>query len=239
MNPFSLRCTRLPRAVALATLAVAPLLASAQVFDAAADFSSAANPTGPWAYGSTATLGGSFETYGTPGTVFYGASSWNAGGLTFPGMYPLVFHNGTAAAIDYGSGAVLPGELGLHPGNDGRLSIVRWTAPQAGSFRVEATFTRDDVGVTDVHVLRNQLALHAVALDAFHPGSSFAQTLVLAAGDHLDFAVGFGADGAFNGDTVDLSLRIAAVPEPAAWAAMLGGLGMLLALHRRRATARA
>jgi hypothetical protein len=237
MNPFSLRCARLSRALAVAALAVAPLLASAQVFDAAVDFSSADNPAGPWAYGSTVTLGGSFEAYGTPGTVFYGASSWNAGAVTFPGMYPLVFHNGTAAAIDYGSGAVLPGELGLHPGNDGRFSIVRWTAPQAGSFRVEATFTRDDAGMTDAHVLKNQLALHAAALDASHPVSSFSQTVVLAAGDHLDFAVGFGADGTFNGDTVDLSVRIAAVPEPAAWAAMLGGLGMLLALRRRRATA--
>jgi hypothetical protein len=62
---------------------------------------------------------------------------------------------------------------------------------------------------------------------------SFSQTLTLAAGDRVDFAVGTGGNGFLN-DSTGLSAVISAVPEPSSYALMLVGLVAVGAMARRR-----
>jgi len=66
------------------------------------------------------------------------------------------------------------------------------------------------------------------------------QTISLAAGDTIDFAVGYGANGDYFFDSTGINATVGAVPEPATAALLLGGvLAVLQAARRRRGAATA
>jgi hypothetical protein len=68
-----------------------------------------------------------------------------------------------------------------------------------------------------VHVLLNGVSLFDGAVNGFGPSSdrSFVKALNLHAGDVLDFAAGFGANGNFLNDSTGLDVTITnAGPEP-------------------------
>jgi hypothetical protein len=74
---------------------------------------------------------------------------------------------------------------------------------------------------TDVHILLNGVSPFDGAVNGFGPSSdqSFATSLSLQVGDHLDFAVGDGADGSFLNDSTGLEATISdAIPEPSTFA---------------------
>src|SRR5271166_5060477 len=171
------------------------------MFNAASDFSLNSNPNGVWSYGYSTTLGGPFLLYTSSSTSVAGNPDW----ITWQANIgvngtPDIFKN-TAATDEQTEGANLePGELALHPGPDGEISIARWTAPGAESISLSTTFTgRDNVNgtTTDVHVFRNGSSLFDREVTGFGPGSdqSFTTSLAVQQGDTIDFAVGFGSDG--------------------------------------------
>ena len=92
-----------------------------------------------------------------------------------------------------------PGQFFLHPGPIGQISIARWTAPRAGTYRVQAVFEGIDVGptTTDVHVQHNGVDIASGSLNINGGASTFraSPSVNVAAGDTVDFAVGNGGNG--------------------------------------------
>jgi hypothetical protein len=212
------------------------------VYDAAADFSPSNNPNGVWSYGVSTTLGGSMSLY-TSASDLSGMDFWNNSGVTWDP--PWVGHNGTGSPINFSSVTVGPGQLGFHPGANGEISIVRFTAPAAGQYALSSSFSGlDHVGptTTGVHVLLNGASIFDGAVNGFGPGSgpSFATTLTLAAGNTVDFAVDFGTDGTYNFDSTGLSAKLRAlspIPEPSTLVTAGAGVvaGLAWRWRRRRA----
>jgi len=189
-------------------------------FNAAADFSATNNPNGVWQYGWSSNLGSTFNLLTATENLCGLTDSWFNPNL-FLGN-PRVEHNGTGSTINCITRTFQPDELSLHPGVNGQYSIVRWVAPEAGTYSLASTFSGlDFVGTTtDVHVLHNGTSLLDNLVNGFGAPSarSFASALSVLAGDTIDFAVGFG-NGNFYYDTTGLAATISkadttSVPEP-------------------------
>jgi len=135
-----------------------------------------------------------------------GLDIWHAAG----GVDPNVTRNDNPHPLTGLGITWQPKQVALHPGPKGEYSVARWTCPAAGEHTVEATFTGiAGQASTDVHVLHNGRSLHEGWINVKDQGnqSAFAKTLPLAAGDTLDFVVGFG-NGFYGGDTTALAARI-------------------------------
>jgi ELWxxDGT repeat protein len=191
-------------------------------YDAALDFSATDNPNGVWSYGQSITLTSAFQRYTQAGPNNENPppanllDTWNAG-TGGRHSYPSVLHNGTSNAITSNAFTYLPGQLAFHPGPNGQYSVVRWTAPRAGSLSLEAAFSGLDFGgptTTDVHILRNGAALFNGEVTKFGTGPSFNSEVVVAAGDTIDFAVGYGSNGTYYSDTTGLDVFISYDTSP-------------------------
>jgi len=108
-------------------------------------------------------------------------------------LEPSVFHNsGLATTYD---GMTIPlGALGLYPGPTGQTSIVRWTAPAAGLYAIDLTFTGLSMPATqiDVGVFINNITVQngSSALNAYGGGNTFTLSVpaqMLSAGALVDF----------------------------------------------------
>ena len=137
-----------------------------------------------------------------------------------------------------------PGTLNLHPGPSGPQAVVQFVAPSAGQYSFVGGFARHDVvGANTVSAAAfvNGASVFIEILGAANDPLSFDFTRLLAANDRVSFVVG--ADGGYSYDSTGLSLQVTgyggAVPEPAAWALMIGGFGACGAMLRRRRTATA
>jgi len=91
--------------------------------------------------------------------------------------------------------------------------VLRWTAPASGNYQVKAVFWGDDFAgptTTDVHVLHNGVRIYSGEVSGFGPSSdqSFMSTISVAAGDTIDFAVGYGTDGNYGFDSTGVSAVI-------------------------------
>jgi hypothetical protein len=188
--------------------------AAAQTYDPAADFSAANNPNGPWSYGYSITLGGPLIPY-TSTDIVNGLNRW----LTnIDASMPNVYHNPTSSTITSGSAEVGPGGFGLQPGPIGEFSVARLTVPSPGWYHLTGAFFGQDKGggvpgvytTTDVRILANGVQVFSGYVVGFGPGSgpSFDFVVRLNAGDHLDFAVGFGRDVSDHNDSTGLSAQI-------------------------------
>ncbi|MGE5611297.1 MAG: hypothetical protein ACM359_18755 [Bacillota bacterium] len=195
-------------------------------WDATADFTDAnGNPNGAWTYGW---MDSAFTTF----TADL-ASNHNSDGIWW---FPTssvgfgVWKNGSTTA----SYEVQPGDISLHPGNNGEATIVRWTAPAgiSGDASIVGAFLAGDRGSMAVAVRQNNSPIWS-AVDA----GAFDLTRRVAPGDTIDFAV-YG--GYYYGNTplrATISVTdITAVPTPAAGLgglALLGGIGGLRLLGRK------
>lgn len=242
-------------AVALGLGLIAARPAAAQTYDAAADFSVTSNANGVWSYGTEAlgSLGTNFTLFTTQtdstsnpvqGTPIKG---WSVPG----GGLPYVIQNTSSSPQTIPTTAITlaPGQMNMHPGPAGDYSIIRFTAPTAGAYSLTSVFTGIDNGAgttTDVHVLDNGLSLFSGEVTGNGATQSFSlASLTLAAGDTLDFAVGYGTDGSYGSDSTSPSITIkalgtgaAAAPEPGSIALAACGalplLGMVVKRSARR-----
>lgn len=238
-----------------ASIAAAIAAGTAHAADAAADFSTAANPNGVWVYGSASALDGSLTPFtsavansaGATGTI----SKWSTTGIDSLGV-------GQAGASGFtccGSVEFAPDALTLHPSSGGLYAVLRYVAPAAGTYSFSGSFYGQDYlgrgsgTTTDVHVRTGSAPgdLFTGAVSGFQgftgstnttfgtaPSQAFSGTVALAAGQGLDFAVGYGANGDYFYDSTGLTLTVSAVPEPATTALWLMGLAGLLPLLRRQ-----
>lgn len=236
------------RWVACLVSIVSSVLASSaradQMFNAAGDFSATSNPNGVWSYGQSATLTSAFQIYTQHGpdnadpipglNAWFGTSAYSV---------PAVLYNPTSSVIVHDSITVQPGELFFHPGQADQFSVVRFTAPDTGTYSLSSAFSPvDSMATTDVHVLLDNASIFDGLVN--HSPTSFATVLSLTAGDVLEFKVGYGANGNYSNDSTGLDVRLTeatATPVPSslamlAGAAVIAGIG---AIVRRRGRSRA
>ncbi len=200
-----------------ATLTVAT---GATTHTTATAFSATANPNGVWRAGyRTAAVSTALTVYTRPGTYAGGIVGWNTGN----GEPNFTKHLGTVTQF-----GLAPGQIALHPGPGGEFSVLRFTAPAAGTATVAARFYPGDSGATDVLVVAGR-AGGATQLFAGVNAGTYAGTVTLAVGDTVDLVVG-PRDG-YGGDTTPVEATIelgtASAPviltQPAGRTAAAGG----------------
>jgi hypothetical protein len=179
-------------------------------YDAVRDFSITSNPKGVWSYGWLSSLGSPLNLYTvTDSTTFSGLSAWLETGMT---MYapPLVGHNDTQATLCYLSFCVPPAYLQLHPGVNGEVSVVRWTAPTSGTFSVQgAVRGLDLITSTNFYVILNsERRVFSAAISDRNPPIFFHHTLTVSAGDTVDFVVNFGHNGSYFNDSTGIQFKL-------------------------------
>ena len=223
--------------------------ATAQTYDASADFDPNSNPStvngGTFSYGFENTLGTGFTLFPNT-TVGQSYSNANVRGWTTAAGFPFVMQNTSTSSQTIPTTAIVlqPKQLVLHPSSSGQFAILRFTAPTSGTYALNSVFTGIDNGAgttTDVHVLLNNVQLFSAEVTGLGATQGYAPAAqTLAAGSTLDFAVGFGTDGANNADSTSLAATItkqtvANTPEPGS-IALLAGLSISgrVFLKRRR-----
>lgn len=193
----------------------------AVTFDLSRDFSASSNPTGAWSYGYLASLDGPFMrlTFAKDFTSENGVplSAWQVSDNLAPGV-ARVMGNRTAVS-EGGAFTAPPGTVWIAPGNDGSpglFGVIRFTVPvgSSGLYRIESTvrsnFDGPVSGDSDFHVLDNG---HEVFGRFLLPNSGvgYSNTLALAAGETIDFAVGRGADGSPDHSSLKVHAVVALV----------------------------
>jgi hypothetical protein len=152
---------------------------------------------------------------------------------------PTVLANDTGSSFLGGGVGPWPTDLLLmHPGSLDEDSVIQFTAPSAGTYHI----TGEYVGIatagttTDVHILENgSTSLVSNEVTGLGATDTFDVTRVLAAGQTLDFVVGFGTNGNYTSDSTGITANISMTPEPAFYGMLGAGLaGVFVALRRRR-----
>jgi hypothetical protein len=223
-----------------AIVVFAVCVADAQVYDAAAQFDPANNPSGPWSYGgregadSTAFTPLTPYAYpGAPAGMCFWASDWPGG--NFGG----IAKNMTDTTLVYGyynNVITPPGAMTMAPGPGTRGSVLRWTAPAAGVYSISADFLGTDTqGTTsDVHVEFNGTSLYSDYINGYQDGKSYSGVANINAGDILDVFVGNGVNGNEISDTTRVAFTITVVPEPSTIVLLSVGVISLIAYVWRR-----
>jgi hypothetical protein len=182
-------------------------------YNALEDFSIASNPNGAWSYGWVNSLGDPLTLYTVAeNTCDPGMSGWIRLSPCDSSSLPGIFHNDTGERLCLYTWCLPPTYLLMHPGPDGQLSVLRWTAPSTGMFLIEGEFTGVDYAyptTTDVHVLVNSTkSLLSGPINSYRLPLTFQMKLFVASGDAVDFAIGYGYNGAFWGDATGVRFAV-------------------------------
>lgn len=174
-------------------------------YNAVQEFSPTQNQTGAWSYGYRS--GTTFAMLPNNNNVFgleAGLHTWylpNAFNL------PAVIHNGTGVTKSYYGATHPPDLLNLFPGASGEKAVVRWTAPQAGTARIGGRFQGLDAATTDVAVTHNGASVFGGNISGLGNQAPFTLTRTVAAGDTIEFQVGYG-NGTVSSDSTGLAVAI-------------------------------
>lgn len=179
-----------------------------------------ANPNGAWSFFYQP--GGAFGTlaeYISGAPVLYTAADHDAYvGFVSQNLrgYVRDYGGSTPFALSYvGADGAAPwsnvnhGDLVYHPGppsTGGRYNTVRWTAPAAGTFEVNAAWRIVGGAAADFAMLRDHAGSAIVTGRTSTTPTGYTGTLTLTAGATLEFVVGLGADHAYT--TTGLTVRI-------------------------------
>lgn len=128
--------------------------------------------------------------------------------------------------------------LVLHPGpNAGENTMLMFTAPKTGLYTFNTTFTRGDSGDgVGIYSFGTGGLTFIGNVDAGSPTFTYAGSQFFTAGQVVGLGVERGgANHSYFNDSTFFSGSISGpVPEPASWALMLGGFGLMGAAMRRR-----
>ncbi|HEV2568564.1 PEPxxWA-CTERM sorting domain-containing protein [Sphingomonas sp.] len=227
--------------VALASALVLAGPATAQTYDAFTSFNGTQG-AGNFYYGeanaATPGVSGSFFTANTNCFIDNSLCLQLAPNHDVPG-----FTKGGSPAFQYGTVNVPQDRLLAHPDDDTDQTFIAFVAPTAGSYKFTATFNIQDinptgVGINLIETTSGGLPLIFTALgtiDGSNPVFTYTRTFTLTASQ----AVGFGLDNAgnYSNDSTGVNLTVTAVPEPATWAMLVAGFGVIGAASRRRSRA--
>jgi len=226
----------------ISVLTAAPV--AAVTYDAFSSFNGASNPAGPFSFGQTDGV-----TF-TPFTNFEtGPTAACAAGLSclLSGTEPAlgIYKNITGAAFTaFGTVDVPAGAIFFHPGPSSQ-AYVTFTAPTTGVYAASlffkllsnSTITGTTVGSGFI-VGGVVVPSGSVSLDGMNPSvGPLSGPVPIAAGDSVFVTVGNAGDYTF--DSTQFVLTFASdVPEPAAWALMIAGFGLVgLGMRRKAALA--
>lgn len=209
------RTSKIAWIIAVMALAIAFVAFSekSEAYDPVGEFSLNSNPSGVWSYGYMLTLGGTLNYYNQTYLFPTGLMDWRAS-IDIADGVPTIICNTSGSDIAIASSNLIRAHgLLLHPGPDGEYSVLRFTAPSSGNYRVFGSwYGLDSVGTTtDVHILANGVPLFTGSVNGFGDasGPAFDTTVALNAGDVVDFAVGYGNDLTFNNDATGLDAQVA------------------------------
>lgn len=194
------------------------------------------NPTVPeWSYGYRFTLESTALTL-FPTTHHFGDSNPFQG---FNWNTTVVSVNTTASPQFWSSmGPFSPGEMFLHTGNSNEFAIVRWTAPAAGTYQLDADWRLLDgssTGITTSVVINGSAVFDQTVFPLPLGTSADSRSVTLNAGDIVDFALG--PNGSNLSDVTAFNATVSNVPEPSS--ALLLTLGGVAMLQRWRRVAKA
>ena len=176
-------------------------------YSAVGDFSATQNPAGAWSYGYRASAGSGLALYTKHDNPYAGLDRWSPGTTT----EPMVTYNRTGRTVSYSTINHPPDMLNLHPGPSGQKSVVRWTAQSSGTVKIEGRFQGIDKGgtTTDVSVVHNSTTtLFSGNINGYGARAPFSITRSVAAGDAIDFSVGYGSNATYFNDSTGLSVTI-------------------------------
>jgi hypothetical protein len=187
--------------------------------DSAQEFSIAKNPNGLWSYGSTTTLGGPFTLY--PQALInlqgvQGKDFWNVGNTDCTDSQTPIAGRSPEQQTQPPAFIIFPVDtMDMHPGCHGEDSVVRFTAPLSGNYRLRGSFEGIDecCPTTDVHIrLNSATSLLDGDINGFGQVVLFDLQRQVNSGDTIDFIVGFGTDGNYFNDSTALQLTIHLLP---------------------------
>ena len=175
-------------------------------YDAVGEFSPTQNQGVAWSYG-----------YRTPTAFALLPSNSNIFGLE-AGMHtwylpnafnlPAVIHNGTGMTKSYYTATHPPDLLNLFPGAAGEKAVVRWTAVRAGTAQIGGRFQGLDATTTDASVVQNSTSIFSGNVNGLGNQLPFTLTRAVAAGDTIEFRVGYGGNGTVASDHTGLAVTI-------------------------------
>ncbi|RGB31848.1 hypothetical protein C1646_707988 [Rhizophagus diaphanus] len=124
--------------------------------------------------------------------------------------------------------------VSMHPGDDGRYSVIRFTAPKDGNYALNATFTHihNCAKHSGVYVVYNNL-MALWEIDLVGPGDSKSfktddSGITVRAHEPIDFIVGVGLDNIFNCDMTLARVDIHLLDHQMEVFAVVGIIGFVL-----------
>jgi len=193
-----------------AIVAQAQMPQSLPQFDAVRDWSPQSNPNGTWSYGFTAFWGMPFQFDDLSGSNWAGVSAWWPSQVGPP---PDVSHNDTKKQICGETWCIPPKYLHLHPGPNGEISVLRWTAPASRTYVFRVKFEGLDwafpTSTTFYAVQDSQAVLLEAPINSYKLVSKWnPKPMKLTQGENIDFMVDWGQDGNYFGDSTGVAVKI-------------------------------
>ena len=176
--------------------------------------------TGVWNYGYTSGANSNaFIAYPNAdtgeicgaGTIF---ERWTDSSV---GVDPGILRNPSTNTYNCAGGQIIfpPELLYLHPGPSGQRAVVRWTAPASGTYQIKGAFRKINQNAsTDVKILKNAgTSLFSRNIDGSNSQQPFNFTVTAAAGETIDFSVGYGSNNSYLGDATGLAVTVGPAVE--------------------------
>ncbi len=228
--------------VMLAGVAAAP--AAAITYDAFSSFDGTQG-AGNFFYGSynldttvPSIFAFSNTVYGGPGCAIAGSVCLQASGNSdVPGAYKSL-----TTSFQYNSVNVPNDRLLVHPANgSGEAVYVAFSAPAAGTYSFSGSFSVLDTSPSGVGLYRFTTPGNGVQIGALNAvGDTYSFSGFTAALNQFDtiVLVVSNGDGSYNNDSTGVNFSATTVPEPATWALMISGFGLVgLGMRRKAALA--
>jgi len=183
----------------------------AQTYDVTVNFSTTANPAGVWSYGYLQ-AGNSPD----PATFkLYEKLAIHPAGLHIRRIAdnqtdPNVTFNPSSETITQGTVKWASRQVAFHPGPKGEFSVIRWTAPNTGSFSITASF----YGISSVptsstsFIFHNQDQLFKESINDYLVPHVAQKTVDADKGDTIDFIVSYGDNSEYSSDSTGLTATI-------------------------------
>jgi hypothetical protein len=209
------------------------------------DFSLINNPSSVWSYGSKPPghyVAGMFSLFthldSEPNSN--GIVAWFGADTVWNSLWLGVYYNTRPTTNILNDAIMFPANgVAMHPGDDGRFSVVRFTAPTDGNYALDVTFTHihicsQYIQYSAAYVIYNDfMTLWEIELAGPGDSKSFKSTdsgITVKSNEHIDFIVGVGTDNVYNCDMtlarVDIHLLENSIKDPV----IAGLIGFVLGL---------